>query len=278
MPPYGSCNLGSINIAHEIFFTSDGKFDYMKYADVVKFATRFLDNVGTVNEFPTDDFAKWYSANRPVGVGLMGVADAMLNLEMTYGSQQSLEYLDNVSNVLYNSSYQESEKLGKERGVPIAAKLAGDATGSYRRNVTTVSIAPTGSIAFIAECSHGIEPIFSPMFKRIDERGEEYLFSHPLKDEPYFISAIGDKQPTWKQQIDIVATIQRYCDSGVSKTINLPNNATKEDTYNAFVYAWKQECKGITVYRDGSRQYQILNEIKEEDSLDQSCKNGVCTI
>ena len=278
LPPYGSCNLGSINIAHDSFFTDNGKFDYMRFADTVGFATQFLDNVGVVNEFPTERFAEWYNANRPVGVGIMGLADALLKLEIKYGSRESLEFLDNVGNVLLQQSYQTSERLGKERGIPIAAKIAGDATGSYRRNITTVSIAPTGSIAFIAECSHGIEPIFSPTFTRIDERGEEYQFSHPLKTEEYFVSAIGQNTPTWKQQIDIVSTIQKHCDSGVSKTINLPNSATVEDVYNAFVYAWESECKGITVYRDGSRQFQILNDVAEEDSLDQSCPSGACTI
>jgi ribonucleoside-diphosphate reductase alpha chain len=278
LPPYGSCNLGSINIANDVFFNKDGSFDYDEFDKVVRFSTQFLDNVGVVNEFPTNDFAQWYESNRPVGVGLMGVADAMLKLRIKYGSEASLEFLNDVGKVLLESSYAESEKLGVERGIPLAALLAGNETGSYRRNITTVSIAPTGSIAFIAECSHGIEPIFSPSYKRVDERGKEYLFTHALKDEDYFVSAIGSKTPTWKEQIDIVKVIQQNCDSGVSKTINLANSATKQDVQDAFIYAWEGNCKGITVYRDGSRQFQILTEVKEEDSLEQSCKNGVCTI
>lgn len=278
LPPYGSCNLGSINISDKMFFDKSGNFIFNRFADVVKFATRFLDNVGTMNEFPTDRFAEWYDSNRPVGVGIMGLADALLQLGLEYGKPDSIRFVEEIGKVLLDTSYKESERLGVERGVPTACILAGNETGSYRRNITTVSIAPTGSIAFIAECSHGIEPIFSPTFKRVDERGQEYLFQHPLRNEDYFVSAIGAKTPTWKEQIDIVVAIQKYCDSGVSKTINLANDATIEDVHNAFVYAWQNRCKGITVYRDGSRQFQILNDVKEEDSLEQSCKNGVCTI
>ena len=120
------------------------------------------------------------------------------------------------------------------------------------------------------------------MYRRVDERGQEYIYEHPEKDKPYFVSAVGHtNMPTWKEQIDIQAKVQEFCDSGVSKTINLPNDATTNDVLEAFIYAWKKGCNGVTVYRDGSRQYQILNNVatpSEEDALLQSCPSGVCAI
>lgn len=270
-------------------FYKHGEFDYKKLSEVAKIATRFLDNVGTMNNFPSAKFTEWYANNRPIGIGIMGYADALLQLRIKYGSTQSIKMIEEVMSTIQISSYLASEELGKERGVPVACKLVGDITGNYRRNITTVSIAPTGSIAFIAECSHGIEPIFSPSFERTDERGEKYMFTHPLQLEPYFVSAVGhDNVPTWQDQIDIVAAAQKYTDSGISKTINLPETATVQDVLNAYVYAWESNCKGITVYRDNSRKVQVLNakvtptkviEADEyKDVILQSCPTGVCAI
>ena len=283
LPPYGSCNLGSINLSHDYFYSENGEFDYEKLKYVSKFATRFLDNVGSSTKFPTQQLADWYADNRPIGLGIMGLADAMLRLKIKYGTKDGLDFTNNVMQTIFQSSYEESKVLGEERGVPTNCILVGDVTGHYRRNITTISIAPTGSIAFIAECSHGIEPIFSPSFIRVDERGEEYTFIHPLAKEEYFVSAIGSSSPTWKEQIDLVATVQKWCDSGISKTINLEENITPQEVYDAYFYAWKSECKGITVYRNNSRMVQVLNhvevpEVKEEDSIDASCPTGVCTL
>lgn len=234
----------------------------------------------------------------------MGLADAMLEIKLKYGSPESLEFTDELMGIMQTTSYIASVQLGEERGVPKNCRLIGDATGMYRRNITTISIAPTGSIAFIAECSHGIEPIFSPSFMRIDERGEEYIFTHPLKDASYFVSAVGHtNSPTWEEQIKLVAVVQQNCDSGISKTINLEENATVQDVMDAYILAWELQCKGITVYRNNSRKMQVLNHLsdeeknesveaeeltmnltpmieflKEEQSLEQSCPSGVCTI
>lgn len=225
----------------------------------------------------------------------MGLADAMLRLKLMYGDSESLEFTSEVMEVLMNASYMESRALGEERGVPNECIKVGNATGDYRRNITTISIAPTGSIAFIAECSHGIEPIFSPSYIRVDERGEEYMFEHPLKNEPYFVSAVGHiNAPSWESQIKLVAAVQEFCDSGISKTINMEENTTPKDVLDAYVLAWELGCKGITVYRNNSRKIQVLNHkeekkietspvefveiLKEEDSIDMSCPTGVCTL
>jgi ribonucleoside-diphosphate reductase alpha chain len=274
LPPYGSCNLGSINISHDHFFDGDD-FNFDKLAFVVMDATRFLDNVGSVNTFPGERFKSWYEAHRPIGIGIMGYADALMRMGMAYGESESQEFVRQVMNTIQYESYNESRELGFERGFPEHAGKLG------RRNITTVSIAPTGSIAFIAGCSHGIEPVFSPVYQRTDERGETYLFEHPMRDEDFFRSSINDtkaKMPTWTNHIDIQVAAQSKTDSAVSKTINMVNGSTPDDVLNVFVELWKKRAKGGTIYRDGSREYQVLETLKEKDSAVISCPSGVCEV
>lgn len=266
LPSYGSCNLGSINLNHEIF-NSRGSFDFGKLEYVTRKVTRYLDWTGSVNKFPNQKFAAWYEKNRPIGTGVMGLADLFLRYKITYG--KSLDLLERIMECMYFSALHESIKMGMLNGIPEECEKL----SLPRRNITLLSIAPTGSISNIAGCNYGIEPIFSPSYVRIDERGEEYLYTHPDSDKEYFVSAVGSKQPTWKEQIDLVATAQRWVDSGISKTINLPNSATVDDIKQAMLYAWQTRCKGITVYRDNSREFQILNQVK-----DPSCKSGVCVL
>jgi ribonucleoside-diphosphate reductase alpha chain len=275
LPSYGSCNLGSINLDHEIFYTNLNNFNFPVLASIVTYMTRFLDNIGTKNVFPNEKFKNWYDQHRPIGIGVMGFADALLRLGYTYGASDSLKFISDVMQVIQGESYRASEKLGQERGIPEHCRAVN------RRNITTVSIAPTGSIAFLGECSHSIEPIFSPKYQRTDERGETYIFEHPESSQPHFRSTLNEdknKIPSWRQHIDIQAAAQKYVDSGVSKTINMLNGVSKKDVYNAFVYAWQKRCKGITIYRDGSRDLQVLEDIKEKDSLIQECPSGVCDL
>jgi ribonucleoside-diphosphate reductase alpha chain len=269
-----SCNLASINLNHE-YFNDEHGFNTWKLAQVVDKMVYYLDRTGTVNQFPTPEHQQWYEQNRPVGIGITGLADVLLRYGIKYGSSQSLEFVEDIMMTIQDQSYETSEKLGLELGVPLQCQKL----EKPRRNITTVSIAPTGSIAMIAECSHGIEPIFSPSYVRVDERGEEYLYTHPKANENYFVSAVGDSQATWKEQIDLVATAQQYCDSGISKTINLSFNNSVATVKEAMIYAWQQGCKGITVYRDGSRSYQVLNAVPTtDDVLNANCKDGVCTL
>lgn len=275
LPSYGSCNLGSINLNHDVFYDDDNRFRFDMLAYIVADVTRFLDDVGSANIFPNKKFERWYEQHRPIGIGVMGYADALLRLGYVYGEEDSLDFIRRVMKLILKTSYAVSWQLGEERGVPEHCKTVN------RRNITTVSIAPTGSISFIAECSSSIEPIFSPKYMRTDERGVEYEFEHKLKNEPHFRSTLNEdknKIPTWKQHIDVQAAAQKYVDSGVSKTINMLNGVAKEDVYQAMIYAWEQGCKGITIYRDGSRNVQVLENIKEEDSLLQECPSGVCDI
>lgn len=235
----------------------------------------YLDRTGTVNQFPTQKHKQWYEENRPIGIGIMGLADLFLRYGIRYGSNQSITFTSQIMKHIQTVSYAVSEKLGKELGIPLQCQKL----KTPRRNITTVSIAPTGSIAMIAECSHGIEPIFSPSYERIDERGEKYIYTHPLAREDYFVSAVGERQATWREQIDLVATAQKWVDSGISKTINLPNDATVSDVKEAMIYAWKSKCKGITLYRDGSRSFQVLNQVPtSKDVENANCKDGVCSL
>jgi ribonucleoside-diphosphate reductase alpha chain len=273
LPPYGSCNLASINLNHEIFW-SGGRFNFNRLEQVVENMVVFMDNLGSVNHFPNSKFQNWYEQNRPIGIGVMGFADALLRLKVLYGSQFSLTFLEEVMQTIQTASYKKSEALAILKGTPKACE------DLKRRNVTTVSIAPTGSIAFIAGCSHGIEPIFSPIYTRTDERGEVYNVEHELAHEPYFSATIDSiNVPTWKQHIDVQLAAQKYVDSGISKTINFEENATPNDIFEAFVYAWKNGAKGLTVYRNNSRQKQVLNsqpktveQKVDEDVLCDNCK------
>jgi len=278
LPEYGACNLGSINLNHDYFFDSRNIFDYRRLEHVVRTMTTTLDLIGSRNTFPNWKFHQWYEWNRPIGIGIMGFADALLRTNVVYGSDESCRVLEDIMSLMLTVSYDQSEILGKKLGIPEACKALN------RRNATTVTVAPTGSIAQIADCSHSLEPIYAPTYIRIDERDEKYEVIHPRARDAHFRSAINDdpsKMPTWEEHIEIQSSAQRYSDSGVSKTINMPNTATVEDVRNAMVRAWHRGCKGITVYRDGSRDVQVLTpQVRPptDSFFDPSCPTGICQI
>ena len=271
LPSYGSCNLASINVSHEHFFEG-GNYNYDRLYDVSATAAQFLDNAGSQNIFPNKKFGDWYSTHRPIGVGIMGLADLFLKLNLVYGCEGSIAVLLRTAETIYQGAKETSKKLGLTRGIPDLCKHVG------RRNITLTSIAPTGSIALIAGCSHSIEPIFSPRYKRTDERGETYIFEHPMSDMPFFVSALNDdpsKIPSWRTHVDIQAACQKFCDSGVSKTVNLPSEIEVSEVRKVIEYAWREGCKGITVYRDGSREVQVL---EAQQQIEAACSTGVCDI
>ncbi len=277
LPSFGACVLGSINIAHDVFYDNDGNFRWQEFKDVIRDVTRFLDDVGDVNVFPNEKFKSWYENHRPIGVGVMGFADALLRLAITYGSDESVKFASKIAETLTSVANNESRILGEERGIPEHCKAVG------RRNITTTTIAPTGSIATIADCSHGIEPIFAPSYTRIDERGETYIYEHPLRNQPYFRCSVSDNEdlvPSAIDQIRIQAGMQGFINSGISKTVNLPHKATVDEVMEIVKLAWKSGLKGITVYRNGSREKQVLNinGLTEDDALQSSCISGVCEL
>jgi len=281
--PYESCNLGSINLAKMI----DGEsIDWVKLERTVRLAVRFLDDVLTINEFSIKEIAERTLANRKSGLGVMGFADLLIRLGVPYDSKESLKLAGLLMKFINEKARDESMRLGLKRGsFPNFkdSKLA----RKYKsmRNATVTTIAPTGSISLIADCSSGIEPLFAVAFTRTVLGG-----SHLLEVNKYFENAlvrIGlyskklvnlvastgsvkgtglpvdvfktalQVKPEW--HVRLQAEFQKHVDNAVSKTVNLPSDASINDVMKVFLLAYKLNCKGITVYRYGSREKQVLN-------------------
>lgn len=255
LPPNGSCNLGSIDISK--FINDENELDLGSLEICVRLVARFLDKVIDKNIYPTKDIEKWAKENRPIGIGIMGLADYYLQKEIPYGSKKALEELELILSFIKAIAEDESIIMGKELGIPLACKVL----PIPRRNVTLLSIAPTGTISLLAGCNSGIEPIFSEITIRNDKTGIYHL-KNISSDKDYFrcaVSANGAKEVTWKEHIDTQATSQKFVDAAVSKTINFPNHTHRDTIYDSFIYAWKSGCKGLTVYRNGSRKVEVLS-------------------
>ena len=255
LPPFGSCNLGALDISK---FLRNGEFDFDLFERAVRLSIRFLDAVIDKNEFPTNEFKDNALKYRPLGAGLMGLADYYLKRKIAYGSKEALNELDKIGAFYKKVAYNESEIMGDELGVPEGCKNL----PVPRRNITVMTIAPTGTTSLIAGCNSGIEPFFSEITQRKDTTGE-YTIETDDSKEDYFRCAVpsdGDKskEVTWEEHILTQATIQKHIDSGVSKTINFPQLTRKETIAKAFMMAWKEGCKGVTIYRNGSRSEQVL--------------------
>ena len=264
LPSFGSCNLGSIDVS-KFYSPSTKTVNWKDLRSTIQNAVRFLDNVIGVNKFPTKEFETWAKDNRPVGLGIMGWADLLLKCKISYGSKKSIEFAKELAEFFEKEAHKASVALAKEKGTP---KCCDYKQLGHRRNVTTISIAPTGSISLLAGCSSSIEPIYSPVTFRYDNTGS-YEIPHPDSDKKYFRCALHSedtsKEVTWKQHIDMQSAFQAHCDSGISKTANMSNSATVEDVKEAYIRAWKSGCKGITIYRDGSKTTQVLNTKSKPD-------------
>jgi ribonucleoside-diphosphate reductase alpha chain len=258
LPQWGSCNLGSIDVS-KFYNANSNDVDWDELRDAIRTAFQFLDNVIDRNKFPTAEFEKWAEDNRPVGLGIMGWADLLLKKKVAYGDEESLAYAEKLSKFFKDVAHEKSVELAEERGTPKSCQYR---ELDYRRNVTTLSIAPTGSIALIAGCNGSIEPFYAPTTFRSDNTGS-YKMEHPEANEEYFRCAVdkendGRREVHWQQHIDMQAAFQKNVDSGISKTINMPTSATIEDVANAYFRAWKNGCKGITIYRDECKTTQVL--------------------
>jgi ribonucleoside-diphosphate reductase alpha chain len=285
--PYESCNLASVNLSRMV---SNKKLDCQRLKEVVRWAIRFLDNVIEVNKFPLREIKKMTHANRKIGLGIMGFADMLIKLGIPYTSKNAVKIAEEIMCFIHKESLLASQRLAQERGVfPNFRKSIYAKKGIKMRNATVNTIAPTGTISIIANCSSGIEPIFALSFvrnifsgtklfevnrlfeKEMRKRG---LFSKRLMSE---IARNGSIQKirkipvdlkrifittfdvTPRQHVRIQVAFQKYTDNSVSKTINLPAKATVKDVKNIYLLAYKLKCKGITVYRYGSKKDQALS-------------------
>ena len=295
--PYESCNLGSINLAH-MLKSRGGKceIDYPKIAKTVHTAVRFLDNVIDVNKFPLPQIESRTRETRKIGLGVMGFADMLLQLGVPYNTTEALNIATEVMRFISQEALNASQELAAERGVfPAYQGSIYDVPGGPRvRNAARTTIAPTGTLSIIAGCSSGIEPLFALSFTKNILDG-----AHLIEVNPYFeetarrcgfysedlmqrlaegahlkdIAGIPEEMkttfvtaheisPEW--HVRMQSAFQKSTDNAVSKTVNFPNEATREDVAKVYLMAFEEGLKGITIYRDGSRQGQVLTTGKEK--------------
>ena len=256
LPPNGVCNLGSLDLSKFITKNREG-VNFAQLELATKLAIRFLDSVTDKSGYPTKDIEKWVKENRAVGASLMGFADYCLLREIAYGSDESSTELENILKFVYDIAKNESEKLGQEKGIPLMCQKLPEP----RRNITLLTEAPAGTLSLLGGCSSGIEPIFSEIVIRNDKTGT-YTFENDLASKDYFrcaVSANGAVEVTWEEHIKILASAQKHVDSGVSKTINFPARTHRDTIGKAVMLAWKSDCKGVAVYRNGSRKQEVLS-------------------
>lgn len=267
--PYEPCDLGSINLAQFV----DGKiFDFNYLREVVHLAIRFMDNVHSLNYTPITEINEMAQQTRRLGLGVMGWADVLAEMGIPYDHEDAYILADTISKFIQREAWIESMNLAEERG-PFPAfdedKVNWtliDHCGLERkpvRNVACTSIAPTGTISLIADANSGIEPFFAKKYVRnvTDGVGNEAKDSFEQGSE---LDVKTAHEIHWKDHIRMQATWQNNVDNAVSKTINMSEDSTVEDVIDAYKLAWELGCKGITVYRDKSREFQILN-VKDED-------------
>jgi ribonucleoside-diphosphate reductase alpha chain len=309
--PYESCNLGSVNLARMV---ENGKIDWEKLKTTVRNGVHFLDNVVEANNYPLKEIDGITRANRKIGLGVMGFADMLIKLGIPYDSEQALQTGEKIMKFIEEEGHKRSVELGEERGS--FANFKGSIWESKypaMRNATVTTVAPTGTISIIAGCSSGIEPIFAISFIRNVLSGTRLFETNPLfemiaKERGFYSAQLleeiartgsvqkiagvpDDVKRLFVTALDInsewhvrmQAAFQKYTDNAVSKTVNLPNDATVEDVRKIYDMAWKLKCKGVTVFRYGSKPEQVLyiGEIKTEKgkfiTLDQEYSGGCPT-
>lgn len=278
--PNEACNLGSVNLAK---FVTNSKIDYMALEETTRIATRFLDNVVEMNRYPTPSIETLCKANRKVGLGVMGFADMLIKMGIDYDSEQAVVVGGTVMRFINEKATEESEKLADEKGVfPNYYGSLWHTTRARRvRNATLTTVAPTGTLSLIANCSSGIEPRFGKSITKNILGGAITESIDQELDNEYFIDAARIRPET---HVRIQAAFQAHVHAAISKTCNLPNDASKDDVRTAYIMAHNLKCKSITVYRDGSREKQVLvrdttkaTTLTDDDLVVSSCPTGGCT-
>lgn len=290
--PYEACNLGSINLARMIKIEADQPvFDFDRLKKITQEAVHFLDNVIDMNRYPMDKITQIAKGNRKIGLGIMGWADLLLRLRIPYNSEEAIQLALTIMEFIHKQSRIASQELAAARGS--FPNIEGSIYAEPIRNATTTTVAPTGSISIIANCSSGIEPLFAISYERhvmdsmlievhpyFEQIARERGFYSPelmeriaregsiaqIEEIPadirsVFVSA-HDITPEW--HIRVQAAFQQHTDNAVSKTVNFPHEAAGEDVAKAFQLAYIMGCKGVTVYRDGSRSGQVLQTKKDK--------------
>ncbi len=294
--PNESCNLGSINLGN-MLNEAGTRIDYEHLRRVVQSSVRFLDNVVDMNKYPVDAIREVTLGSRKIGLGVMGWADLLYRLQIPYNSERAIQTAETVMGFIQDEGHRSSQALSEERGVfPFWKGSTYEKRGVRMRNSTVTTIAPTGTISIIAGCSGGIEPAFALVFYRnvmdntklpevhgyfketleheglyseelMEKVAQQGTIQHmeelPEKIRQVFVTA-HDITPEW--HIRMQAAFQKYTDNAVSKTVNFPSTATPEDVERVYMLAYELGCKGVTIYRDGSRDNQVLNlgKVKEK--------------
>jgi len=285
--PFESCNLGSINLSNMV--SQSKEIDWDKLEETIRIAVRFLDDVIEVNHFPIKEIADMTRTTRKIGLGVMGWADVLFKLRIPYDSEEALQLARRVMSFINKIGHEESSNLASIRGpFPAWKGSKWEEIGILMRNATVTTIAPTGTISLVADASSGIEPAFALAYRRkafegsanldyvneilLDALREEGLYADALIEEILSKGSIKDISlpesfkkvfvtaheiaPEW--HVKMQAAFQEFTDNAVSKTINLPHEATVEDVKKAFLSAYELGCKGITVFRDRCKEDQVL--------------------
>lgn len=288
---YESCNLGSINLVKMLKNVEDNyEVDYDKLGTTVDNAVHFLDNVIDVNNYPLKQIDEITKGTRKIGLGVMGFSDLLFYIGIPYDSQEAVDIAEEIMEFIQNRSKQKSVELAEKRGVfPQYENSIYQEKGLRIRNATTTTIAPTGTISIIGGVSSGVEPLFAISFVRNVMDDDKLVEVHPYfekvaKDKSFYSEELMEKiamegslahideipddikrvfvtahdiSPIW--HIKMQSAFQKYVDNSVSKTVNFTKEATEEDVRNVYELAYKLGCKGVTIYRDGSRENQVLS-------------------
>ncbi len=287
--PYEGCVLGSLNL-NKFINKDSSDIDWLFLRQTIQTAVHFLDNVIDMNSYPQPEIQEQTHKTRKFGLGIMGLADILISLKIKYDSDAGLAFAEKLISFIKQTAYDTSSELAQNRGVfPAYTGSEHEKAQRKMRNTTCLSIAPTGTISILADASSGCEPLFAISFiktvlgtneiihlnKAFESIAKERGFYNPelihkiarigsiqdFKEIPKDVRDIfvtsQDISPQW--HIKMQATLQKYVDNSISKTINFPNTAAIKDVEESYLLAWKSKCKGITIYRDGSYEDQVIN-------------------